>query len=96
MDERERGLPEGIKSVGSPDVCAQHVQRVIFAAVLEEIGGGKGLRYWLSLYTENKWAEGLLKAQSWKGLQRPPPPGASVCYPGLPGGWCEHPGWCAQ
>lgn len=38
MDKRERGLPEGIKSVGSPDVCAQHVQRVIFAAILEEIG----------------------------------------------------------
>lgn len=37
-DKRKRGLPEGIEGVGSPDVCAQHVQGVIFAAILEEIG----------------------------------------------------------
>lgn len=36
-EKRKQSLPEGIKGVGSPDVCAQHVQRAVFAAILEEV-----------------------------------------------------------
>lgn len=41
-DKSKRSLPEGIKGVGSPDIRAQHVQRVVFAAILEETGDEKG------------------------------------------------------
>lgn len=33
---RKRTLPEGVEGVGSPDVCAQHVQGAVLAAILEE------------------------------------------------------------
>lgn len=49
--------------------------------------GRKGWRYLLLLDTENKWVEGLAKAQSWRGLQR---------HPGQLKGWGECPGWCRQ
>lgn len=40
--KRKGSLPEGIKGVGCPDICAQHVQRVVFAAILEKTGDEKG------------------------------------------------------
>lgn len=40
---KRRKLPEGIKGVGGPDICAQHVQGVVFAAILKETRRGAGI-----------------------------------------------------
>lgn len=42
---KKRKLPEGIKGIGGPDICAQHVQGVVFVAILKETRRGAGVTY---------------------------------------------------
>lgn len=42
---KRRKLPEGIKGIGGPDICAQHVQGVVFVAILKETRRGAGVTY---------------------------------------------------
>ena len=65
---RKRSAPEGIEGVGSPDICAQHVQRGVFAAILEDTEDERGV-----LFARPGHGTRRQKAQSQRGWQSPVP-----------------------